>query len=488
MKNQTQNFITSKPFIIAALVLLMLIPLSFIKDLVHDRQDYKNQAVKSISMPLGSAPKIEGLVIAMPYWEEIKNEKTVGGVKTIETTRIKRYLIVAPSQYDLDVQVSPYMLNRGIFKVPAFNAGAKLNAAFTSVDLKQFSLEERAFIKDECLLLLGMGNSKSLKSLPKIQVAGKTLSQSEVKFSGITPFASTLYYILPENFFNSNFTLNSNLELQGTKYIDIVPIAGENNFKMISSWATPGFSGSWLPNERTVTDYGFEALWNIPGLSTNFSHAWNASENSTLFAATYEYSGFDNRNYSSDSDGNMEVDSNCLRAQLVIPVDSYQKTTRSVKYGILFLMVPFIALFLCDLFLKKNVHPIQYCLIGVVDVLFYLLLLSISEHLSFFASYFISAAAVCFSTFFYTSGVFKDFKWAGLLSFIQLISYIFLFGTLQAEDYALLIGSIGLFVVVFILMWLTRKVDWYALQTKIAAEKGEEPENLAAAKEEKTEK
>ncbi len=467
MKNQAQNFITSKPFIIAALVLLMLIPLGFIRDLVSDRQDYKEQAVKSISMPLGSAPKIEGLVIAMPYWEEFKNEKTVGGVKTVETSRIKRYLIVAPSRYNLDIQISPYMLNRGIFKVPAFNAGAKLNATFTSVDLKQFSIEEKAFIKDECLLLLGMGNSKSLKSLPQIEVAGNVLSQSEVKFSDITPFSSTVYYNLPQSFFNANFTLNSNLELQGTKYIDIIPIAGENNFKMISSWATPGFSGSWLPNERTVTDYGFEALWNVPGLSTNFSHAWNASENASLFSGSRDYISYDN-------DGNVEVDSNCLRAQLVIPVDSYQKTTRSVKYGILFLMVPFIALFLCDLFLKKNVHPIQYCLIGVVDVLFYLLLLSISEHLSFFASYFISAAAVCFSTFFYTSGVFRDLKWAGLLSLIQLISYVFLFGTLQAEDYALLIGSIGLFVVVFILMWLTRRVDWYALQTKIAAEKDEE--------------
>ena len=135
-----------------------------------------------------------------------------------------------------------------------------------------------------------------------------------------------------------------------------------------------------------------------------------------------------------------------------------------MKYGILFLLVPFIALFLCELFLKIKVHPIQYCLIGIADILFYLLLLSISEHLSFWTSYFISAAAVCVSTLFYTSGVFKNFKWGLILSGIQLISYIFLFGTLQAEDYALLIGSIGLFVVVVLLMALTRKIDWYALR------------------------
>lgn len=446
MKTGKIDFITSKPFIIAALLLLMLIPLSFIKSLVADRSFYRSEAIDSISMPIGGKPQIQGIFIALPYWEETSRETFSGGIKNVEIIRSKKYLLTAPTDYQIKTDVKPYFLSRGIFKVPAFTADIKTELEFSPVDFKQFSIDENMFLKDECILLLGISSTKILTELPNFSYKDSILKQSELKLSEISPFSETIFYTLPEEAFNSNFVISSQFTIQGSERIDIVPIATNNEFEMTSSWKSPSFSGGWLPSDRTINDNGFSANWKIPGLSTVFSHAWKIDS-----------SNFDFHNDSWSK-------SNSVRTELILPVDNYQKTTRSVKYGILFLLVPFIALFLCELFLKIKVHPIQYCLIGIADILFYLLLLSISEHLSFWTSYFISAAAVCLSTLFYTSGVFKNFKWGLILSGIQLISYIFLFGTLQAEDYALLIGSIGLFVVVVLLMALTRKIDWYALK------------------------
>ena len=446
MKTNKIDFITSKPFIIAALLLLMLIPLSFIKSLVEDRSFYRSEAIDSISMPIGGKPQVQGIFIALPYWEETTKETVSGGIKNVEIIRHKKYLLTAPTDYQTKTDVKPYFLSRGIFKVPAFTATLDTRAEFTPVDFKQFSIEERMFIKDECILLLGISSTKILTELPEFSLNGTTLKQSELKLKEISPFTETIFYTLPSSIFNTNFAISSRFTIQGSERIDIVPVATNNEFEMTSSWKSPSFSGGWLPSERTLSDNGFSAKWKIPGLSTVFSHAWK----------------IDGTNFDFSNDSWSKL--NSVRTELILPVDNYQKTTRSVKYGILFLLVPFIALFLCELFLKIKVHPIQYCLIGIADILFYLLLLSISEHLSFWTSYFISAAAVCISTLFYTSGVFKNFKWGLILSGIQLISYIFLFGTLQAEDYALLIGSIGLFVVVVLLMALTRKIDWYALR------------------------
>ena len=445
MKTNKIDFITSKPFIIAALLLLMLIPLSFIKSLVADRSFYRTEAIDSISMPIGGKPQLKGVFIALPYWEERTKETHSGTIKNVEIIREKKYLLTAPTDYKIVAEVKPYFLSRGIFKVPAFNADISVKAEFTPVDFKQFSIDENMFIKDECILLMGISSSKILTQFPNFSLNGKTLKQSELKLSEISPFTDTIFYTLPADEFNAVSAISSKFTIQGSERIDIVPIATDNEFEMVSTWKSPSFSGGWLPSNRDIMGTGFYANWKIPGLSTAFSHAWKID--STHF-------DFDNPAWS---------EKNSVRTELILPVDNYQKTTRSVKYGILFLLVPFIALFLCELFLKIKVHPIQYSLIGIADILFYLLLLSISEHLSFWTSYFISATAVCVSTLFYTSGVFKNFKWGLILSGIQLISYVFLFGTLQAEDYALLIGSIGLFVVVVLLMALTRKIDWYAL-------------------------
>ena len=168
---------------------------------------------------------------------------------------------------------------------------------------------------------------------------------------------------------------------------------------------------------------------------------------------------YNKKSYDSDADT-----AETIQIDFVTPVDNYQKTERSIKYALLFLIIPFITIFIFEIFTHVKIHPVQYCLIGLADVIFYLLLLSVSEHIPFGTTYWISSAAVSFLLLFYASAIFKKPKWGTCFALVQMTSYIFLFGTLQAEDYALLIGSLGLFFVVTLLMVLTRKIDWYAAQ------------------------
>jgi len=425
-----------KLILVFILILLFLIPIALIKNLISDRKDYQREALYSITEPLGGHSELQGLVIAVPY-KIYKENIDSKGIKHIET-EIK-YIVFAPDVYELDVNVNPYYLTRGIFKVPVFNGEIDLSAEFNSFDFSYFDIDSKNVITKEALLILGLGTTKTLTTQPKLKANNEDIAISPIKYDGISPFSTSVYYNIPELKLDSKLSLKGTIDFQGGENIKITPVASDNIIKMKSDWKSPSFSGGWLPKDRELTADGFSALWNIAGLSTVYPKSWRAASS-----------------FSADS----------INVSFIIPVDAYKKTERSVKYALLFLIIPFLALLISEIFSNKKIHPIQYCLIGFADVIFYLLLLSISEHISFDLAYLLCSISVCLATLFYASAIFKSIKWGGLLSGVQLISYVFLYGTLQAEDYALLIGSIGLFVVTVLLMFITRKIDWYQLNSK----------------------
>lgn len=423
-----------KIVLIFFLIILFLIPISYIKSLINDRRNYQKDAVASITEPLGGKPEIQGMVLVIPY--KVYFEKIdVTGNKHIETSI--KHIYFAPDNYSMDIHITPYYLTRGIFKVPVFNGEILLDSKFNDFDTSHFKIAEKDIVWDEAVLMLGLSSTKNLTASPLFKIGANNLTISSIKYDSISPFKDTVYYNIPKDYLTNGLHLKGSFTIQGGEEIKIQPIASSNRIKMTSNWPTPGFSGGWLPTDRNISDDGFTAVWNIAGLSTVFPKSWTSDN---------EYSG------------------ELIKVSFVTPVDSYVKTTRSIKYSLLFLIVPFLAIFICEIFSKIKIHPVQYCLIGLADILFYLLLLSISEHLSFNISYLIGATAVSVTTLFYASTIFKKIKWGLLLSGIQMMSYIFLYGTLQAEDYALLIGSIGLFIIVVLLMFITRKVDWYDIR------------------------
>ncbi len=431
-KIQIQNS-TIKIILVGVLILLFLIPIGLIRHLISDRRNYQKEAIQSITEPLGGQTEIQGMVIAVPY----KTYKTSYDAEKNKTISVEtKYVIFAPSEYLLDINVKPYYLTRGIFKVPVFTGTIDLKSAFSKFDYSYFDIEEKDVLKNEAVLILGLSSTKNLTCEPKINLKNKSLTISPVKYDKISPFRTSVFYNLSGVDFSQSIELSGIIEFQGGENIKLHPIAADNAFTMTSDWKAPSFSGGWLPTKRELSENGFTASWNIAGLSTVYPKSW-LSESKFI--------------------------SESVDVSFIIPVDAYKKTERSVKYALLFLVIPFIALLISEVFSKKRIHPVQYFLIGLADVIFYLLLLSVSEHISFDLTYFICAVCVCLATLFYASTIFKSIKWGSLVTGVQFISYIFLYGTLQAEDYALLIGSIGLFVVVVLLMIITRKIDWYVL-------------------------
>jgi len=355
----------------------------------------------------------------------------------------------------------PEYLTRGIFKAPVFSGTVHSDGGFSAVDYSYNKIDERDIVWDECVLMLGISNKKNLTKLPVITANGTPLEMSLMSPENASPFSNTVFYNVPAEYCKKGFSFTAETEIQGGRYFAAMPIAADNTFSVESTWPTPGFTGGWLPTERSISDAGFSAVWNIAGRSAAFPKEWIASEKKDAPVSSVrkynEKYGYDSYDRDGDAAETIQID-------FVTPVDNYQKTERSIKYALLFLIIPFITIFIFEIFTHVKIHPVQYCLIGLADVIFYLLLLSVSEHISFGATYWISSAAVSFLLLFYAAAIFKKPKWGACFALVQMVSYIFLFGTLQAEDYALLIGSLGLFFVVTLLMVLTRKIDWYAAQ------------------------
>ncbi len=440
---QAMDRLGAKPFIILVLVLLFLIPINMIQSLVRDREHYREQAVLSVLVPKGGEPRLEGILVAIPYNHvESYTYKDANNQERLAQRISTRYLFSVPQTMDFSTRVEPEYLTRGIFDVPVFVCEVDFSGDFSAAAYEHLKIGEDAIRWDEAVLLFGIANKKSLTALPTVTVAGRQLEQS-LTAPVASPFEGALCYDLPADVAKTGFSYQLAARIQGGESLSVVPLATDNSLFMESSWSTPGFGGGWLPTERNLTGDGFTARWSIPGLSTVYPKTWVVTE--------------------AEGHGDRGRRSEAVEVSFVTPVDSYQKTSRSVKYAVLFLIIPFLAIFIFEVFTRVCIHPIQYCLIGLADVIFYLLLLSVSEHLNFSLTYWISSAAVSFLTLFYAAAIFGRLKWGLLFAAVQFISYIFLFGTLQAEDYALLIGTLGLFFVVVVLMVLTRRIDWYSV-------------------------
>ena len=238
------------------------------------------------------------------------------------------------------------------------------------------------------------------------------------------------------------------MDIQGGNSLIITPLASENTFKISSKWKDPSFTGGFLPTKREVNNDGFNAEWNIASFNTAFTKYWTSDENA-------------NRVNDNEYLKSLDENSNNVLVSFLLLNDNYQKTSRSVKYAILFIFIPFFVLFLCEVLSKKRIHPVQYILIGIANAVFYLLLLAISEHLIFNLSYFLSALMVTALTSIYIGYIIKSNKYAFSMALVNALIYIFLFGILQLTDYALLMGTLGLFAVIALAMYFTRNVDWY---------------------------
>ncbi|MBO5236255.1 MAG: inner membrane CreD family protein [Spirochaetaceae bacterium] len=404
---------TGKLIFIGLVIGVLLIANLLIGGKLNDREYEKQKAVAQISQAAGGSFSLGEIYVAIPYTHTYSVVSTDG--KEVECVENSVKKIPALS-IDYKTKINTQMRTLGIYSSPVFNGTVDINCVF---DISIPKNEDGYKYFPEKATMEIVLSEKSLVSKPVFLVNN---SKQEVSY-----LVSDSYYynILSSTFhcYEGKNTLDTILEIRGAEAFKVMLTSSESKVSVESDWISPGFSNyDYLPDVYDITDQGFSASWNLPFCSPEGKN----------------YVGFD----------------------LVQTVDIYKMVHRAISYGFLFIIVPFIVLFLFDVFMKINFHPLHYLLSGAASVIFFLLLLSFSEHINFTLAYVISSLASGILVSFYvasvTNRVFVGFSMLGVFA----LMYIYLYFSLQSEDYALLIGSLFVFTILACVMFITRKVDW----------------------------
>ncbi len=430
----------TKILIVMAMILFFLIPLSMISDLVREREYRKMEAEESVFSSWGGDTAIGGPVLAVPRTlsREIVDEK--GKFLRLENYRETVYLL--PRNLRLNVNGSSSVKSRGIFDVPVFTMVLEGRGDFALEALYK-KVDPATLLWDEARLLFSFPSLKGIEEAPPLIWDGRE-REFEAGGSGLSIYSDALGVPVdigrgsPENISRS-IPFSFSQRIRGGRSLEFLPLGGNTLIQMESDWPAPSFKGYYLPSQRQLDEEGFSAEWQINALSRSIPELWTGSQNGV----------FD------------DIRETAFGLDFYPRFDSYQKTRRTVEYGVLFLLIPFLTFFLFEVIRKQKIHPVQYILAGAGNILFYLILLSLSEHISFAPSYLAAAVSVTLMLSLYTLTI-RGVGFKGLyLAPVMAAGYGYLYFVLKSEDYALIMGTGGLFAALAVTMYLTRGIDWY---------------------------
>lgn len=427
--NLIKGSITIKLVIVTILMLLLLIPTSMVKSIIQERERLNQMATNEVSSIWAKQQRVEGPVLTVPL---IYANKV--GKDTVETTK---YWHILPEELTIDGNVMPETLKRGIYEVVVYKSDISLSGTF-DINTKPDPNHLKEIQYDKAFLTIGINDLRGVKNDIKVDWNGKKLGTDPgSKISEMTGSGITVYLPEIKRDERKKYDFDFDLDLHGSGNLSFIPLGSQTDVNVSSPWSDPSFQGSFLPTHRDITDEGFKATWNVLELNRNYPQSWIGNANFGLF-----------------NESSFGVD-------FILPLDDYQKSFRSAKYAVLVISLTFLLFFLVEVTNKQRIHPFQYALVGLALCLFYVLLVSISEHIDFNLAYGISTLAIVLMISLYSISVFKKVKLSVVLSTILTALYGFLFVTLQLSDYALLLGSVGLCVILGLTMYFTRNINWY---------------------------
>ncbi len=442
-----RNAALIKGFFIGFLILLLLIPTFMIQSLISEREGRKSEAVREVSSKWGNSQKLIGPVLRVPFYEITKIETiNAAGKKEIEQTKNLQYAYFLPNQLNVNGEISPEKRNRGIYDIVVYSSKTTFSGNFSTISLEQFkALPENILWKDAAIIFT-LSDFRGIEEEVELNWNGKKSSfssgaklpfssEADSYISGI----STPVVIEDEGKGKYNFSFITNLK--GSESLNFVPIGKTTEVNLKSKWQNPSFIGAFLPDKRTINAIGFTSNWKVLHLNRDFPQQWTGV-------------------------APISMNQSAFGVNLITPNDSYQQSSRSVKYAILIIALTFMSFFFLEILNRKRVHPFNYILIGLALCIFYTLLISISEFLSFNISYFLATIMTIGLVFLYSKSIFQNLRLAGLVSLVMFILYGFIFVIIQLEDTALLIGSIGLFLILATTMYISRKIDWQSVGVK----------------------
>lgn len=434
-KNWLKDSVIVKLAIIAALILLLLIPSSWIQSLIIERQGTQEQVMNDVSDKWSGSQQIQGPVLVIPYKKEIRTVDSNQKELIRQETQI---LYVLPQNLQIKANINTDTLHRGLFRAVVYNSKVLVQGNFGKLELEKSGIDPASVQYDKVRLVFSVSDLKGLKSNPIVQIKDQKLSVEPI-FDAKSPFDKGLQvsFILPKD---EEFAFNFTLDLKGSDELSFLHTGKTTDVEVTSNWATPSFDGRYLPDSRTVTPAGFNAKWRMLYYNRPFPQQW-INDDTVLTSKKAN-------------------DEATFGVKLRLPVDQYQKTMRTTKYSTLIILLTFVSLFFTELIRKQRVHVFNYILIGAAMVIYYTLLLSFSERLGYNLAYLIASAATIVLISIFTSSLLKNKQMALLFGFILTTFYGFTFILIQLEELSLMIGSILLFIIIALLMYFSRKINW----------------------------
>jgi len=439
--NWIQESIMIKLLSIGFLILILLIPNAWIEELIHEREGRAKEVKADISDKWSKRQTVLSPMLIVPFKQYDRIKNNTGEIEVIETTLRAVFL---PETFDLKGDLKPEALKRGIFESVVYRSNLQIQSQFKSPDFAALNIEEKDILWNEAVIWMSLSDLRGISENPIFKVGDKELTADASSVIGerIAEGQPQGIFVKPGWQTREEFQglVSIQLNLKGSEYFGFIPSGKTTSIALTGSWNTPSFTGSFLPEQRDVTEKDFKARWNVLHFNRPFAAQW--------------------------VEGSQHVSGSEFGVNLLIPVDHYQKSIRTSKYSVLIILLTFIALFMVEITRKVRIHPFQYILIGAALCVFYTLLLSLSEHVDYNLSYVIAALLTIVLLTLYSFSFFpvKSLSW--LLSGFLTLFYTFVFVIILEQDYSLLIGSIGLFLIIAALMYFSRGVRWYGRSEK----------------------
>ncbi|MET1413161.1 cell envelope integrity protein CreD [Roseibium sp. HPY-6] len=429
--------------LIGVLSFLLLIPSVFVWVLVEERSHRASEVARDIARSWGGTQEINGPYLVIPFTETF----TSGLGDELKTKTVQRTAVLFPERLSVAGDITVEERKKSIYALPVYKGRMDLSGEFAVPPQDMFEPKHGGTIDvaaDKAVLVVGISDVRALKSEIALGLDGNrpvpfepglgplSMNAERRAYQAITP--SGINASVAPATWRKGFSFDIPLQLNGSTAIYFAPAGQTTKVALQSDWPHPGFTGAFLPETRTISDSGFEADWTIPYLARGIPKVLETNQ--------------------------VPLQGKLLGVKFVEPVNFYQTISRSLKYAIGFISLTFLAVFALEMRSGWRFHWIQYALVGLALIIFYVMLLAFAEHVGYGTAYLIAAGAATLLNAVYIGTSLKS-RVAGLVMLTVLGSiFAVLFALMREQDYALLIGSIIAFVALAITMFVTQLIDW----------------------------
>jgi inner membrane protein len=430
---------TKRAVFLGLLMLVLLIPLNMIEDLVYERENRKLEVDAEITSQWGGPQTILGPILVVPYRyvSEAGDDRTGARMGTSQLFFLPKHLAIA-------TDVKAERRAKSIYEVLVYGGTAKLTGDFAGLTRARPDVAPELIDWSAAKLLIGIADPSAIRGMTIAVGDHAPVAEDALQRDASLSSSLALSTALTAGDVAKPLPFAISIDFRGSSALRFAPIADVTDVKLAADWPHPDFSGRTLPDERNITESGFDAHWSMGALTRGFPSTWRIGEANpeTLWNTT-------------------------VGVAFVEPGDVHQQTDRILKYGVLVIALTFATIFISGLFANKSsggkkVHPIQYLMVGAALCLFYLLLLSLSEHIAFLKAYVIASAAdIAMIAWYAWRTMSRKLGYATAVVLTAVQAYIY--DLLQMDDYALLAGTIALFVALLAAMIVTRNIDWYRI-------------------------